>query len=145
MIAAATASGLCFSGIRVKDKKKTELALPAFPFFPPYLLHNLIGNISRRIWLRDRRPPFLQRSCENAAGNQSLLLLELALQKAGNDPRHRLVAVAHQHLFAVPHELNMGAQLRLQIAYIHGSHNSILADMRMLHIYFFPRLIAGYL
>jgi len=26
--------------------KKPKVALPAFPFFPPYLLHNLIGNIS---------------------------------------------------------------------------------------------------
>ena len=115
--------------------KKPNVALPAFPFFPPYLLHNLIGNISRRIWPRDRRGPFLQRRRENAAGNQSLLLLGLALQRAGNDPRDRLVAVAHQYLFAVPHELNMGTQLRLQIAYIHGSHNSILADMTMLVIF----------
>jgi hypothetical protein len=111
--------------------KKPNAALPAFPFFSPYLLDDLIGDISWRLRPGDRRGPFLQRRRENAAGNQSLLLLGLALQRAGNDPRHRLVAVAHQHLFAVPHEQNMGAQLRLQIAYIHGSHNSILADIEL--------------
>ena len=42
-------------------------------------------------------------------GNQSLLLLRVAFQTAGNDARHGLVAVAHQHLFAISDELNMGA------------------------------------
>jgi len=58
----------------------------------------------------DRRSPFVQGWRENATGNQSLLLLGVAFQTAGNDPRHGLVAGAHKHLFAVPDELNMGGE-----------------------------------
>jgi hypothetical protein len=58
----------------------------------------------------------------------------VAFQPAGNDPRHGLFAVAHKHLFAVPDELNMGAELRFQIADIDGSHAAIIADVTMLVI-----------
>jgi hypothetical protein len=61
------------------------------------------------------------------------------LQTAWNDPRHGLVAVAHQHLFTVPDELNMGTKLRFQIADIDGSHVSILADVTKLVIGRKPR------
>jgi hypothetical protein len=71
---------------------------------------------------------------ENVTGNQSLLLLGVAFRPAGNDRRAGLVAVAHKHLFAVPDELNMGAELRFQIADIDGSHVSIIADVTMLVI-----------
>ena len=74
---------------------------------------------------------------ENATGNQSLLLLGAAFQTAGNDARHGLVAVAHQHLFAISDELNMGAELRFQIADIDGSHVAIIAEMTMLVICYF--------
>jgi hypothetical protein len=77
---------------------------------------------------RDRRRPFLERRRENATGDQSLLLLGVAFKTAGDDPRPRLVAVAHQHLFAIPDELNMGAELRLQIANIYSSQG-IDSDM----------------
>jgi hypothetical protein len=58
----------------------------------------------------------------------------MAFQTTGNDPRHGLIAVAHKYLFAVPNELNMGAELRFQIADIDGSHAAIIADMTMLVI-----------
>ena len=74
---------------------------------------------------------------ENATGNQSLLLLGVAFQSAGNDPRHGLVALAHQHLFAISDELNMGAELRFQIADIDRSHVAIIADVTMLVICYF--------
>lgn len=74
---------------------------------------------------------------ENATANQSLLLLGVAFHTAGNDPRHGLVAVAHKHLFAIPDELNMGAELRFQIADIDGSHAAIIADVTMLVIFHF--------
>lgn len=74
---------------------------------------------------------------ENATGNQSLLLLGVAFQTAGNDPRHGLVALAHQHLFAISDELNMGAELRFQIADIDRSHVAIIADVTMLVICLF--------
>jgi hypothetical protein len=115
--------------------KKPKAALPAFPFFSPYLLHDLIGNISRGLWPRDRRRPFLQRRRQNATRDQSLLLLGVALQTAGNDPCHGFVAVTHQHLFAVPDELNMGPEPSLEIADIHCSHTSFIADMTMLVIF----------
>jgi len=56
----------------------------------------------------------------------------MAFQTAGDDPCYRLVAITHKHLFAVPDELNMGAELRFQIANINGSHGVIIADMTML-------------
>jgi len=74
---------------------------------------------------------------ENATGNQSLLLLGAAFQTAGNDARHGLVAVAYQYLFAISHELNMGAELCFQIADIDGSHVAIIADVTMLVICYF--------
>ncbi len=114
--------------------KKPKAALPVFPFFAPYLLHNLIGDIPWGLWPRDRRKPFLQRRRENATGDQSLLLLGAVLKMAGNYPRYGLVAVAHQYFFAVLDELNVGAELRLQIADIHSFHTSIIADMTMLVI-----------
>jgi hypothetical protein len=55
--------------------KRPDSALPAFPFFPPYLLHCFIGKIPWRLRPRDRRRPFLQGWYENATSNQSLLLL----------------------------------------------------------------------
>jgi len=58
----------------------------------------------------------------------------VAFQTAGNDPRHGLIAVAHEHLFAVANQLNMGAELRFQIADIDGSRAAIIADMTMLVI-----------
>ena len=54
---------------------------------------------------------------------------------AGYDSRHWLISIADQHLFAIPHDLNMGAQPRLQIADIYGSHGTIIADMTMLVIF----------
>jgi hypothetical protein len=62
---------------------------------------------------------------ENATGNQPLLLLRATFQTAGNDPRHGLIAVADKHLFAVANQLNMGAELRFQIADIDSSHAPI--------------------
>jgi hypothetical protein len=58
----------------------------------------------------------------------------VAFQSARNDPRHGLVAVAHKHLFAVPDELNMGAELCFQITDIDGSHVPIIADVTVLVI-----------
>ena len=58
----------------------------------------------------------------------------MAFQTAGNDSRHGLVAVAHQYLFAVANELNMGTQLIFQIADIEGSNAAIIADVTMLVI-----------
>ena len=55
---------------------------------------------------------------------------------AGYDSRHRLIAIADQHLFTIPHNLNMGAQPRLQIADIYGSHGTIIADVTMLVIFY---------
>jgi hypothetical protein len=104
--------------------RRPEPALPACPFFP-YLLHDLIGNIPRGLRPRDRRRPFVQGWRENATGNQSLLVLRAAFQTAGNDPRHGLIAVADKHLFAVANQLNMGAELRSQIADIDSSHAPI--------------------
>jgi hypothetical protein len=53
---------------------------------------------------------------------------------AGHDSRHGLVAIADQHLFAIPHHLDMGAEPRLQIADIYGLHVAIVVDMTMLVI-----------
>jgi len=51
---------------------------------------------------------------------------------AGNDARYRLIPVANQHFFPVPHELDMGAELGLQVADIYAAHKPIVADMTML-------------
>ncbi len=67
----------------------------------------------------------------------------MVCQAAGNDPRHGLVAVAHQHLFAILDELNMGAELRFQIADINGSHVTIILNVTMLVICYstvFPKV-----
>jgi hypothetical protein len=53
---------------------------------------------------------------------------------AGHDSCHRLVAIADQHLFAIPHELDMGAEPRFQIADIYGPHAAIIVNMTMLVI-----------
>jgi hypothetical protein len=45
--------------------------------------------------------PSIQGRRENATGNQSLLLARIALRPTGNNSRHTLVAVEHQHPFAV--------------------------------------------
>jgi hypothetical protein len=58
----------------------------------------------------------------------------MASQTAGNNSRHGLIAVAHKYLFAVKNELNMGAELRFQIADIDSSHAAIIADVTMLVI-----------
>jgi len=36
----------------------------------------------------------------------------VAFQTAGNDPHHGVIAVAHEHLFAVANEVIMGGELR---------------------------------
>jgi hypothetical protein len=76
----------------------------------------------------------VQRGGENAPCHQPSLLFGVAFQMAGNDPCHRLVAVAHKNLFAVPDEPNMSAQPRLQIADIDCLHVSIVTDVTMLVI-----------
>ena len=65
--------------------------------------------------------PSIQGRRENATGNQSLLLARIALRPTGNNSRHRLVAVEHQHPFSVSDKLNMGIKLRFQIADINTS------------------------
>jgi hypothetical protein len=120
---------------RVPERRKP--ALPAFPLFPPSLLHDLIGNIPRGLRPEDRRKPFVQGGRENAAGNQSLFLLGVTFQTAGNEPRHGPVAVAHKHLFAAPNDLDMGAEVRFQIADIDGPHIPIIANVTMLEIVIF--------
>ena len=112
--------------------KMPKPALPAFAFFPPYLLHDLIGNIPRRFRPRHPGRPFLQGGRENAAGNQPLLLHGVFFQTARHDSRYGLVAVANKHLFAFTHELDMGAELRFQVADIHGFHKTIIANLTML-------------
>ncbi len=74
---------------------------------------------------------------ENATGNQSLLLLGVIGETAGHNPSHRLVTVANQYLFAVSYELDVSAELRLQIADIDGSHVAVIADVTMLVICYF--------
>jgi len=106
--------------------KKQKGALTPLPFFSPYLLHYVIGNVSRRCGHRDCRRPSLQRRRENAAGNQSLLLLGVVVQAAGNDPRDGLVAVANQHFFTVLYELDVSTELRFQVANIYGAHVQII-------------------
>ncbi len=113
--------------------KKLELGLPALAFFPPYLLHDFIGDVAR--WLRPSvRMPFFQGRNENAPSNQPPFLLGKILDKAGHDPRHRLPAVAHHYLFAVSHELDVGAELRFQVANIHCPHRLSITDMTKLVI-----------
>jgi hypothetical protein len=53
---------------------------------------------------------------------------------AGHDSRHGLVAITDNDLFAIPDELDMGAESRFQIADIYGSHAVIIANMTMLVI-----------
>ncbi len=48
---------------------------------------------------------------------------------ARHDSRHGRVAVANKHFFALTHELDMGAELRFQIADVHGFHKTIIADL----------------
>jgi len=51
---------------------------------------------------------------------------------AGNDSRHRLVAVANQHFFAVLYELDVSAELRFQVADVYGTHRHIITNLTML-------------
>jgi hypothetical protein len=53
-------------------------------------------------------------------------------QTARHDSRHGLVAVANKHLFTLTHKLDMRAELRFQIADIHGFHKTIVTDLTML-------------
>jgi hypothetical protein len=53
---------------------------------------------------------------------------------ARHDSRYRLIAITDKHLFAIPHELDMGAESRFQIADIYGSHTAIIVNMTMLVI-----------
>ena len=53
----------------------------------------------------------------------------MIFQTARHDSGHRCVAVANKHFFAPTHELDMGAELRFQIADIHGFHRTIIADL----------------
>jgi len=46
-----------------------------------------------------------------------------------HDSLHGRVAVANKHLFALTHELDMGAELRFQVADIDGFHETIMADL----------------
>ena len=114
--------------------KKLKGALPALPFFSPYLLHDVIRNVSR--WFRQGncRDPSLQRRRENATGNQALLLFGPVVCTAGNDSRHRLVAVANQHFFAVLYEPDVSAEMRFQIANVYGTHTHITTNLTMLVI-----------
>src|SRR5208282_6582529 len=65
-------------------------------------------------------------------GNQALLLFGPVVCTAGNDSRHRLVAVANQHFFAVLYELDVSAELRFQVADVHGTHRHIVTNLTML-------------
>jgi hypothetical protein len=103
----------------------------ALAFFPPYLLHDLIGDISR--WFRPGSPkPVFQGGSEDAPGNQPPFLLGKILYTAWHDPRHRLAAVAHHYFFAPSHTLDMRAELGFQVANIHRSHASIVTDLTKL-------------
>ena len=61
----------------------------------------------------------------------------MILQTAGHNPRDRLAAVTYEHFFAVPHELDMSAELRLEITDIYCFHANIIANMTMLVISMF--------
>jgi hypothetical protein len=64
----------------------------------------------------------------------SVILLPLVTQVHPCYACYRLVTAAHQHLFSVVDKLNVSAEPRLQIAYVHGTHESILDYMTMLVI-----------
>jgi hypothetical protein len=59
--------------------------------------------------------------------DQPLLLRGVILKANGHDARHGLVAVTDKHLFTVPHELDMGAELRLEVTDVHGFHAAMIA------------------
>lgn len=65
-----------------------------------------------------------------------MLLLGKILNATGHDSCHRRVAVVHKHLFAVTHELDMSAKLRLKITDLYGTHGEIVSDMTMLVMLF---------
>ena len=54
---------------------------------------------------------------------------------AWHDSRHRGGAITDKHLFAIPHELDMGAEARFQIADIYGFHTVIIINMTILVIF----------
>lgn len=64
--------------------------------------------------------------------DQASLARRLVIHLAGDYPCHRLVTVAHQQFFSLPHMLDVSAEPSFQVAYIHGSHNRIIADMTIL-------------
>ncbi len=65
-------------------------------------------------------------------GNQALLLFGSVVCTAGNHSRHRLVAVANQHFFAVLYELDVSAEVRFQVADVYGTHKHIITNLTML-------------
>jgi hypothetical protein len=60
------------------------------------------------------------------------LPLGLVVEKAGNNPRDRLVAVADQYFFAIPYQLDVSAKSCFKVTDVHGAHGSIIANMTML-------------
>lgn len=112
--------------------KRREPALPAFPLVSPHLLHDFIRNIPRGLGPRRGWPPLFQRGRKNPTSHQSLLLLGEILNATGHDSCHRFLTVAHKHLFAVAHELDMSAELRLEISDVYHTHGAIVSDLTML-------------
>lgn len=100
--------------------KRREEGLSTFAFFPPHLLHYLIGNIAWGFGPFSGGPSFSGRN-KNSAGNQSLLAL-VFFQPNRHNTRHRFISIAHEHFFSIAHSLNMRAELCLKIANVHGFH-----------------------
>lgn len=112
---------------------KTQVPeLSIFSFLLPQPSHDLIGNVPR--WLRPERahgtPP--QRRSEHTAGYEPSLLRAITSEITGHKPGNRLIPVAHQDVFAVPHELDVRAQLGLQIADTNDLHDEHCANLTML-------------
>lgn len=86
---------------------------------------------------------FLHRWLENAASNQPLLLFGAVSKIARYDSGHCFIAITDKYLLTITDELDLGAEMRLQIADVYDFHTMIIAEVTMLDIYAQPRLDAS--
>ena len=132
--------GWCFvaaEGQRQRNPRKPEFALAAFPLFAPYpfpmALWCLPGG-SRQDDGRffkggERRMP--------RATSRPLPCSERSFKWQGTIRATGWLRSHTQHLFAIAHDLDMGAEPGFQIADIYRPHAAIIANMTMLVMLFF--------
>jgi hypothetical protein len=108
--------------------RRLRAVLAVFPFFVPYLFHDIVGNIAWRVRPCFRRCASLQRRFENPSRNKITPSVRASSGRTWNDAGYGPVAITHEDFFSIPNHSEVSAKMRLQIADFNGSHDVIINE-----------------